>query len=69
MSCDKSQMYNSFRGTSKDKFQFSTHRKSGSISECSFFKWTSGNMYRTSYNDMAQKGTSVERKNMVIPKY
>lgn len=26
-------------------------------------------MYRTSYNDMANRGESVERKNMVIPKY
>jgi len=26
-------------------------------------------MYRTSYHDMAKKGESVERKNMIIPKY
>lgn len=55
MSCDKSQMYNSFRGTSKDKFSFNQHRKSGSITENNFFKWTSGHMYRTSYNDMSNK--------------
>lgn len=62
-------MYNSFRGTTKDKFKFNTHRKTGSITEGNFFKWTSGHMYRTSYNDMSKKGASVERKNMVIPKY
>jgi hypothetical protein len=75
-------MYNSFRGTSKDKFAFTQHRKSGSIGESNLFKWTSGNMYRTSYNDMkntvsfniyslifSDQGASVERKNMVIPKY
>ncbi len=55
MSNDKSQMYNSFRGATKDKFSFATHRKSGSIAEDNFFKWTSGNMYRTSYNDMSNK--------------
>lgn len=55
MSVDKSQLYNSFRGTSKDKFSFTQHRKSSSIGESGFFKWTSGHMYRTSYNDMSKR--------------
>lgn len=55
MSTERNQMYNSFRGTTKDKFTFNTHRKSGSITEGNFFKWTSGHMYRTSYNDMSKK--------------
>ena len=80
MSVNRSSFYNSFRGEVKNKFDFSSHRKSSTITENEFFKWTSGNMYRTSYNDMANKvsppmpltiikGKSVERKNMVIPKY
>merc|ERR1711934_664742 len=65
----RSDFYNSYLGNTKDKFDHTRHRKAGSIAEQSFFQWTSGNMYRTSYNDMAKRFNSVERKNHVIPKY
>ena len=52
---DRSTFYNSFVGTTKNKFDNSRHRKHSSIAETSFFSWTQGNMYRTSYNDMANK--------------
>lgn len=45
--------YNSFGGETKSKFNFGSHRKSSTITEDQLFKWTSGNMYRTSYNEMA----------------
>ena len=52
---NKSQLYNSLGGKTKTKFDFSNHKKAQSIGESNFFKWTSGNMYRTSYNDMSNK--------------
>jgi len=55
---ERSSFYNSFRGQSKDKFTFTEHRKTSSIGDNGFFKWTSNNMYRTSYNDMAKKVSS-----------
>ena len=55
MSVSRSSFYNSFGGDTKNKFNFNSHRKSSSIAESNFFKWTSGNMYRTSYHDMAKK--------------
>ena len=56
MSSDnKSQLYNSLGGKTKTKFDFSNHKKAQSIGQDNFFKWTSGNMYRTSYNDMSNK--------------
>lgn len=61
--------YNSFLGRSKNRFDQTAHRKTQSINEPAFFQWTSGHMYRTSYNDMSNKGKSVEKKNSVIPKY
>jgi len=52
---------------SKTKFDItSPHRERAFSPE--FSGWTSGNMYRTSYNDMRMKG-SVEKKTYVIPKY
>ena len=56
MSVSRSQFYNSFTGKDKTKFSFGSHRKTQTtINEADFFKWTNGNMYRTSYNDMAKK--------------
>ena len=52
---DKSQFYNSFLGETKNKFDQTRHRKTNSITEASFFQWTSGHMYRTSYHDMSKK--------------
>ena len=42
---------------SKTKFHMSNHRVAqGQIySEDQFFKWSNGNFYRTSTNDMSQK--------------
>lgn len=68
MSAERSSFYNSYLGVSKNKFSY-TNEKSKPIGEQDFFKWTSNNMYRTSYHDMAKKGQSVERKNMVVPGY
>lgn len=55
MSTQRSSFYNSYLGETKTKFQFSNFRGSKNINEPEFFKWTSNNMYRTSYNDMAKK--------------
>ena len=55
MSVQRSSFYNSYRGESKDKFDFSKSRKANQIGDQGFFKWTSNNMYRTSYHDMAKK--------------
>ena len=55
MSTERSAFYNSYLGESKNKFNFSNHRKNKSIGENELFSWTSGNMYRTSYNDMSKK--------------
>ena len=54
MSEERFKMYNSFRGQSKSKFG-SSHKRSVSIKPETFFKWTGGNMYRTSYNDMSNR--------------
>ena len=55
MSVERSSFYNSFGGKTRDKFTFGSHKKSSSICEPTFFKWTNNNMYRTSYNDMSKK--------------
>ena len=55
MSVERSSFYNSFGGKTQNKFTFNSHRKSNSIAETNFFKWTNNNMYRTSYNDMKNK--------------
>lgn len=55
MSTDRSTFYNSLLGQSKNKFSFSNHRESKSISDTDFYKWTTNNMYRTSYHDMAKR--------------
>ena len=54
MSVERSSFYNSFGGKTRDKFTFGSHKKSSSICEPTFFKWTNNNMYRTSYNDMSK---------------
>ena len=80
MSTRRSSFYNSYLGETKTKFAFSNYKAPETIKEPEFFKWTSGNMYRTSYNDMANRvsyktwslfkiGQSVDRKNCIIPKY
>ena len=55
MSTQRSSFYNSFVGETKNKFEFSNFRQNKAIDEGKFFQWTSGNMYRTSYNDMSKK--------------
>jgi len=42
----------------KNKFQIENPKKSQDIFENNFFRWTSGNFYRTSYNDMGSKVNS-----------
>ena len=77
---NRSTFFNSFMGTPKSKFDSTKHRKNSTISESQFFNWSNDHMYRTSYNDMANrvstvkpshfaKFKSVERKNAVIPGY
>ena len=39
----------------KNKFQITNPVKNTNIIENNFFGWTSGNFYRTSYNDMSNK--------------
>merc|ERR1711959_459831 len=65
----KSAFYNSFLGETKSKFDFGRHKRSTSIQETAFFNWSNSNMYRTSYNEMANRYKSVERKNHVLPGY
>ena len=36
----------------KNKFNIENPKKTHNIIETNFFNWTSGNFYRTSYNDM-----------------
>jgi len=55
MSTDRSTFYNSLLGQSKNKFSFSNHRESKTLGESDLFKWTTNNMYRTSYHDMSKK--------------
>ena len=71
MSVDRASYYNSFRGSHTNKFEFRSpkNKKETNIAEYNFFKWTNNNMYRTSYNDMAKRGISTQRKNSVIPGY
>ena len=64
---DKSQFYNSFLGETKNKFDQARHRKTSSITEQSFFQWTSGHMYRTSYHDMSKK-VSAEAESRYSPR-
>ena len=54
MSVDRSAFYNSFVGTNKNKFN-AAGPKADDVKEQALFKWTSNNMYRTSYHDMAKK--------------
>jgi len=63
MSTERSTFYNSLLGQSKNKFSFANHRESKSIGEQDLFKWTSNNMYRTSYHDMSKK---VRFKNLTL---
>jgi len=39
----------------KNKFNIENPKKTSDIFENNFFRWTSGNFYRTSYNDMGSK--------------
>ena len=55
MSVERSSFCNSYGGENKSKFTFGGHRQSSTITENQLFAWTSGNMYRTSYNEMANK--------------
>ena len=59
MSQTRSQFYNSFVGETKNQFDHSRHKRTQSITENSFFNWTSGHMYRTSYNDMANRVSTL----------
>lgn len=47
--------YNGILGETKSKFDFRRHKRSTSIQESSFFNWSNSNMYRTSYNEMANR--------------
>ena len=49
-------------GNTKNKFSFTNHRNSNTITEDTFFKWTSGNMCRTSYHDMSKKVSKYNEK-------
>ncbi len=55
MSTSRATFYNSILGEAKNKFDNSKHRKTNSITDQTFFQWTQNNMYRTSYNDMANR--------------
>jgi hypothetical protein len=65
MSAERSSFYNSYLGVSKNKFSY-TNEKSKPIGEQDFFKWTSNNMYRTSYHDMAKKVNILENTNLLF---
>ena len=52
---------------SKTKFNIKNHKVS-QFTEDDFFRWTNGNMYRTSYNDMRQQ-QPVANKNHALPGY
>ena len=43
---------------SNTKFSFNNHKATNKFGEEEFFKWSSKNFYRTSYNDMAAKVTA-----------
>ena len=47
--------YNGVLGETKSKFDFRRNKRSTSIQESSFFNWSNSNMYRTSYNEMANR--------------
>ena len=47
--------YNSIGGKTTNKFDHMKHRRATTISDGNFFNWTSDHMYRTSYNDMANR--------------
>jgi hypothetical protein len=66
MSTRRSSFYNSYLGETKNKFQFSNFKKNDSIAEPEFFKWTSGNMYRTSYNDMANRVSKEQSAHLIL---
>eukprot|EP00347_Sterkiella_histriomuscorum_P018138 403346645 len=52
----------------KNKYNIENPKKTSDIVENNFFGWTSGNFYRTSYNDMGSR-SPAERKNAAIPGY
>ena len=39
----------------KNKYNIENPKKTSDIVESNFFGWTSGNFYRTSYNDMGSR--------------
>ena len=39
----------------RNKFNVDNPKRSTAFSEDQFFRWTAGNFYRTSYNDMRSK--------------
>ena len=53
---------------SKTKFEIKNPKQEQKVGENEFFRWTNGNFYRTSYNDMRER-SPVEKKNACVPGY
>ena len=45
----------------KNKFSIENPKKNTEIFENNFFRWTSGNFYRTSYNDMGSRVSNSDK--------